>query len=364
MHRVRFDYSTYVVCTCIADLLYIVHTTCRCYISNHTECPHSILGSVEPHGVESQVKHFDDKFSILADKAYLEVSREMEPSTFLARVTYLPVSSRLQHRNFVEKNLTRIQNPVTFEKIWPILNLYWDFLNYGLLEHVINKFGSEDLKHQMQDYLDELSTFKRRTRLCDFIDSWPCRDHGPPEEQLRKVVAKMRHEWTQCTLQDVESFKAALIHKFFLPEFDLILQNANRGCVCVTWLTSPSTATLLQQNLANIEMEFFSKHKIEALTIDGQDCYPTPISGYLTEQDTSEQPTVGISPAMPAEKFLQAFEQGNSEKETVATTMFTKFTEKPLFQSPVQELSSVFPSEGQQYEDLLHIYSPGRELHP
>ena len=307
--------------------------------------------------MESQVKHFDDKFSILADKAYLEVSREMEPSTFLARVTYLPVSSRLQHRNFIKKNLTRIRNPVTFEKIWSILNLYWDFLNYGLLEHVINKFGSEDLKHQMQDYLDELSTFKRRTRLCDFINSWPCKDHGPPEEELRKVVTKMRHEWTKCTLHDVESFRAALIHKFFLPEFDLILQNANRGCVCVTWLTSPSTATLLQQNLANIEKEFFTEHKIEAVTIDGQDCYPTPITGYLTEQDTSEQPTVGISPAMPAEKFLQAFEQGNSEKETVATTMFTKFTEKPLFQSPVQELSSVFPSEGQQYGDPLHIYS-------
>ena len=78
--------------------------------------------------------------------------------------------------------------------IWCILNLYWDLFNYGLLEHVISNFGSEDLKEQMQDYVDELSTFKQRTRLCDFIESWPCSDDGPPKDSLKKVVIKMRHE--------------------------------------------------------------------------------------------------------------------------------------------------------------------------
>ena len=296
----------------------------------YTECPHSILGSVEPHGVESQVKCFDDKFSSLADKAYLEVSREMEPSTFLARFTYLPVSSRLQHRSFIKKNLTHVRNPVTFEKIWSILNLYWDFLNYGLLEHVINKFGSENLKHQMQDYLDELSTFKRRTRLCDFIDSWPCKDDGPPEEELRKLVAKMHHKWTECTLQDVESFKTALIHKFFLPEFDIILQNAKRGCVCVTWLTSPSTATLLQQNLANIETEFFKEHSIDAVTVDGQDIYLTPVKkycGYLRELYTSQRPLVGVGPPTPTEKLLP-FKLARIEKEKIDLQHADHFTKR------------------------------------
>jgi len=60
-----------------------------------------------------------------------------------------------------------IPSPVTFITIWSILNLYWDFLNYDLLEHVIGNFGSQDLKHQMQDYIEEFSEFKRRTRLCD-----------------------------------------------------------------------------------------------------------------------------------------------------------------------------------------------------
>ena len=227
--------------------------------------------------MECQVEGFERKFGTLTHKAYQEVNSQMEPPEFLSRITYLPVSAgaRTLHRSFIEEKLTNIPPPETFAKIWSILNLYWDFLNYGLLEHVINECGSEDLKQQMQDYVYQLSTFKQTTRLCDFIESWPCRDDRPPEHRLKKVVVKMNHEWSQCTLQDMESFKKALVHNFFLPEFDILLQKAEKGCVCVTWLTSPSIATLLQQNLVNIETEFFKKHGIDAVTIDGQYVYLT-----------------------------------------------------------------------------------------
>ena len=220
----------------------------------------------------------------------------------------------------------KIPPPVTYEKIWLILNLYWDFLNYELLEHVINQCGSDELKQQMQDYVHELSTFKQTTRLCDFIESWQCRDDRPPEDLLKKVVVKMKHKWSQCTLQDVESFKKVLVHKFFLPESDMLLQRAERGCVCVTWLTSPSIATLLQQNLANIETEFFKKHGIDAVTIDGQDVYLTPVkkySGYLRDLYNSEQRPMGIGPPTPAEKLLP-FKLARIEKEKVTIDEFTR----------------------------------------
>ena len=276
--------------------------------------------------VEEQVQYFESKFRTFVDQAYQEVNSKMNPSVFLSRITCLPVSARSQHRSFIEEKLTNIPPPVTFENIWTKLNLYWDFLNYGLLEHVISDFGSRDLKQNMQEYVHELSTFKQTTRLCDFIKSWPCRDDGPPEDRLKKVVVKMKHEWSQCTLQDVEHFKKALVHKFFLPEFDILLQNAERGCVCVTWLTSPSIATLLQQNLANMETEFFKKHGINAVTIDGQDVYLTPVkryAGYLKNLYNSEQRPVGIGPPTPAEKLLP-FKLARIEKEKVTIDEFTR----------------------------------------
>ena len=154
-------------------------------------------GHTSPHSVKDQVCHFDSKFRCLVTKAYQEVNGKMKPSDFLSRATCLSVSDRTQHQSFIKKKLANIPQSATFVNIWTILNLYWDFLNYGLLEHVISNFGSDGLKQQMQTYVDELSTFKQTTRLCDFIESCPCRDDEPPQDCLKKVVVKMKHEWSQ-----------------------------------------------------------------------------------------------------------------------------------------------------------------------
>ena len=276
-------------------------------------------GPTRSHNVEDQVQYFEKKFHSLKDKAYQEVSRDMKPSDFISRLT-VPT----QHRSFIDEKLSNISPQVTFENIWSILNWYWDFLNYEFLEHVIETFGSEVLKQQMQHYVEELSSFKQTTRLCDLCDF--IKDDGPPEHTLKKVVVKMQLKWYQCTLQDVESFKKALVDMFSLKAYDILFQKAEGEDVCVTWLTSPSVATLLQQNLTNIETELFKKHGIDAVTIDGQDVFLTPVkkySGYLRDLYNSEQRPVGIGPPTPAEKLLP-FKLARIEKEKVSIDEFTR----------------------------------------
>ena len=278
----------------------------------------------------------------------------IEANRFHAYLMALDLSRSKEHWEFIN-NL--FEPGTTFHNLWGKLCGYWNFLNFNLLEHVVGKFGSEDLKGKMESYVRDLQSFRKATRLCDFIDCWPVLGETPPKSDLRTFVVKMKHDWDRCTLEDLETLKGVITHKFFLPDFALRLKKIETGSIIVTWFLPAPFVKTLQEAVGNTASDFFIDHKIETVSIDGQDCYPTPISGYLPEQDTSEQPIVSISPPMPAEKFLQAFEQGKSEEETVATTMFTKLTEKPLFQSPVQELSSVFPTEGQQYGDPLHIYS-------
>ena len=281
-------------------------------------------GPMRSHIVEDQVQYFEKKFHSLKDKAYQEVSRDMKPSNFISRVTVFT-----QHQSFIEEKLSNISPPVTFENIWSILNWYCDFLNYEFLEHVIETFGSEVLKQQMRHYVDELSTFKQTTRfcdLCDFIESRLHRDVEPPEHTLKKVVVKMQLKWYQCTLQDVQSFKKALVDMFSLKAYDILFQKAEGEDVCITWVTSPSIASLLQQNLANIETEFFEKHGIDAVTIDGEDVYLTAVkrySGYLRDVYNSEQRPVGIGPPTPAVKLLP-FKLARIEKEKVSIDEFTR----------------------------------------
>ena len=46
--------------------------------------------------------------------------------------------------------------------------MYWDFINYSLLEHVINEFGSDQLKEDMRQYIADLEEFRKTTTVAQF----------------------------------------------------------------------------------------------------------------------------------------------------------------------------------------------------
>ena len=71
-----------------------------------------------------------------------------------------------------------------FSHLWVKLGNYWNFLNFDLLEHVVSKFGNENLEHKMESYKCDLQSSRKATRLCDFIDCWPVQNETPPEREL------------------------------------------------------------------------------------------------------------------------------------------------------------------------------------
>ena len=112
----------------------------------------------------------------------------------------------------------KIDPGTTFDDLWAKLSKYWNFLNFDLLEHVVSIFGSEDLKHKMKSCEHDLQSFRKATKLCDFIDCWPVRGQTPPEKELQIFVAKMGHQWDNCTLEDLDTLEGAITRKFFLPK--------------------------------------------------------------------------------------------------------------------------------------------------
>jgi len=151
-------------------------------------------------------------------------------------------------------------------------------MNFDLLEHVVRRFAIEDLKQNMKSYEHDLQSFRKTTRLCDFIDCWPVR--GEPslgtQLDLKEFIAKMKHDWDSCTLEDLEKLKGVITHKFFLPEFALQLRKIKEGCITITWPIPVPFMKALQEAIETTSSEFFMEYKIETITIDGKDCYPSP----------------------------------------------------------------------------------------
>ncbi len=246
--------------------------------------------------IEQQTKKLDEEFRSLVGLARAAILlQDHQPSDFMEKVSRLGPDHQAEHRSFIKEDLINLPQTATVDKIWISLNTYWNYLNYGLLEHVIKEFNIKDLEQKLKSYVEKLKTFKRDTKLCDFVQY--CRrrhDHVPSIDKLKKLEVKMDHpDWSRCTLWEVEEFKRTLISKFFFPnEFLLIFKEATDGCICITWLILPTVATALHRGFISTSSEFFKENGIVAVTLDGQQCYPM-----------KDEP---VTPAGNAEKQIEA----------------------------------------------------------
>ena len=198
-------------------------------------------------------------------------------------VMKLDVSQQQQYHDFLERCLVKLEPSITTEDLLCHMRLHWDFFNYGLLEHTVNVFGDASLQQDMKDYADKLRAFRVNTKLCDFIDHWPVRGQDPPKADFKNLVIKMGKKWEECTLEDIENFRETLTHKFFLPNFALLLREAEKGCVCLTWYTPAPIANTIQEILPRIETEFFNTHGIQRVSVSGQEFYIAPVKKSTTD---------------------------------------------------------------------------------
>ena len=96
----------------------------------------------------------------------------------------MDVSRKHEHQDFINNFLMNADQGTHFSYLWVKLGNYWNFLNFDLLEHVVSKFGNENLECKMESYKCDLQSFRKATRLCDFIDCWPVQNETPPEREL------------------------------------------------------------------------------------------------------------------------------------------------------------------------------------
>ena len=87
-------------------------------------------------------------------------------------ITLLPVSPKHLHVKFLQGKLSAINTAKEINKIFLVLGSYWDFMNCGLLELLVDRFGSMETQQRMGGYLKRLKEFRMRTTVREFTDKW------------------------------------------------------------------------------------------------------------------------------------------------------------------------------------------------
>ena len=187
----------------------------------------------------------------------------------------LPGDLKREHEFFVEKVKTELKKAESIEDIFLILDDYWDYLNYSLLEHIVDRHvSSDEVKKEMTEYAKEISSFRMKTRLNIF---YHVHKRIPKvDEKFRSVVTKQAVSWSTATLEDVEKFRNDLCSELSLQTFSLQLAVVARGCVEITWLVPPSLVAYIQETM-KLSSPTMRSHHVSKLTIDGFIAYDTTI---------------------------------------------------------------------------------------
>ncbi len=193
----------------------------------------------------------------------------MSISSFKIRLKSLPIEYKDEHETFFATLDEELDQSPTLDKIWEKLMKYWSFLNYTLLENLINFLEYSDLEQEMDEFIQSLQDFQRNTRVCDFARHYNA--IKKKEESCKQLVVHFQLNWKICTVDDVIILQNHILRKFHLPSFSVEIHKLASGSLKVAWLLPEEIAKHVNEQLKTASMmEFKIEHGISSITVE--DC--------------------------------------------------------------------------------------------
>ena len=165
-------------------------------------------GSHEPVDIASKIENLEDQFGTLRTRIMLELSAkpDMTVQTLLANLTGLPLSLRKEYESSIAKRMPSMQTETQVNELFIHLNPLTLFIDYGLIEYVIKKFGSGALKRDMRSYCSEMVVFMKETTIIkQLIDHLPGQTEIRPKFSL--IEAKIGEDANKCTLEQLNRLR-------------------------------------------------------------------------------------------------------------------------------------------------------------
>ena len=191
--------------------------------------------------------------------------KQTQVKRFRHTLTNLPLEIKHDHCQYIQEHLREIENIDNIECLFHHLNLYWSFLDYSLLEHIIKRHGSKELKTKMRIYVKDITEFRKKTTLSQLSGYWSERVSLPPH--FSQLTIKLDKDPTKCTVDELLlRFKTSLCKDLSLPQYSLVLVRTGEGCLTTVWHIPASLEAHFR--ITNFQPSFIGRHGILQLKLN------------------------------------------------------------------------------------------------
>ena len=148
------------------------------------------------------------------------------------------------------------------------LNPIVSFIDFGLIELFIKRFGSCSLKKDMRYYCSEMKVFMKETTIKQLINHLPGKTEIPPKFSL--IEAKIGQNASECTLEELNTLRKRYCSEVRLSEivFHLVAIVESNSFI-VRWLVPSILVSDIMKSTKNVAQTFYQKYKITSLTVNG-----------------------------------------------------------------------------------------------
>ena len=181
-----------------------------------------------------------------------------------ACLTALPISRQLQLGNLLQSKALQLSQASSIKELFLILSEtpYWNFLNPGLLSHLVEQFGDGPMKQQKNKYLEELRGFRMRTKVDDFMGKWT----GTSQPDTQELVVELDEVWRKRNLEQLEQFRMRFSRTQSLEDSALPFKVPSINAV----FSLPKSVDGRSLHLEDLR-KFFLVHQVLKVSLDG-DC--------------------------------------------------------------------------------------------
>lgn len=203
----------------------------------------------------------------------LKTNKEVTTEDLLESLTILlPMELETVYGESIQEKLSDLEQQGTISKILIRLSPFFRFLDYNLLEYLIEQFGSEQLKLKVSTYVEEIQKFQEETTIADLEGLLPDRQELPPNfDKLQMVIDK---DPGKCSLWTVNKLRKQFCNETQLSEIVFVFIGIGKANSFIVVFMIPSVlGPRLMEMINRVEDSFYQRECIISIMLNQQQLY-------------------------------------------------------------------------------------------
>ena len=222
-----------------------------------------------------KIDTLEEQFDSLHKRLVNELSKgDTSVEEVLRVLTMLPLKLRREYQSRIQNMLPKLENKKVVDNLFYHLSPLFTFIDYELLQHLVSKFGSQELKQEMTSYTEKVQLFKKHTTIGELINCWPGLKVPPIDHELLR--AKFAGDPKLYTVEKLDSFRNRFFNELQRSEFvtvSILMLVESANSFIAVWFIPTVAVQELTEAISQIDTTFFQTEKILELSLGERTLY-------------------------------------------------------------------------------------------